>query len=56
MAYSLDKSKECHDLIDEALILLKDDPLVGNKKEVEQWALGMCVSNVEKAYILISIK
>ena len=43
VAYSLDQSKECYDLIDEALELLKYDPPVGDEEEVEQWALDMCV-------------
>ena len=43
VAYSFDQSKECYELIDEALELLKSDPPVGDEKEVEQWASGMYV-------------
>ena len=56
MAYSMEKdeSRECFDLIDEALELLKDDPPIGSKEEAEKWALGMYMSNtVKKACISV---
>ena len=43
MAYSRNQSNECLRFIDETVELLKGDPPVGNRKETQQWALGMYI-------------